>query len=61
MTILQNITRKGRQYEFVKEYKTFIVYKDMKTNVKECFLKHDLEQKQITKRNYIKRKQEEEV
>lgn len=61
MTILQNITKKGRKYEFVKEYETFVVYKDIETNVKECFLKHDLEQKQIIKRKYIKREQEEEI
>lgn len=61
MTILQNITRRGRQFEFVKEYKTFIVYRDIETNVKECFLKQDLEKKQIIKRKYVKRKLEEAV
>lgn len=61
MVITKNITRKGRKYEFVKEYKTFIVYRDIETNTKECFLKHDLEQKQIIKRKYTKRKQKEEI
>lgn len=41
MEIMKNITRKGRKYEFVKEYERFIVYRDIETNIKECFLKHD--------------------
>lgn len=61
MTILKNITKRGRQFEFVKEYETFVVYRDIETNVKECFLKQDLEQKQIIKRKYVKRKLEEAV
>lgn len=61
MEIMKNITRKGRKYEFVKEYESFIVYRDIETNIKECFLKHDLQQKQIIKRKYTKRKQVEAV
>lgn len=59
MEIMKNIMRKGRKYEFVKEYESFIVYRDIETNIKECFLKHDLQQKQIIKRKYTKRKQVE--
>ena len=61
MKIIKNITRRGRKYEFVKEYERFIVYRDIETNIKECFLKHDLQQKQIIKRKYTKRKQVEAV
>ncbi len=61
MEIMKNIMRKGRKYEFVKEYESFIVYRDIETNIKECFLKHDLQQKQIIKRKYTKRKQVEAV
>lgn len=61
MKIMKNITRRGRKYELVKEYEKFIVYRDIETNIKECFLKHDLQQKQIIKRKYTKRKQVEAV
>ena len=35
MKIMKNITRRGRKYEFVKEYERFMVYRDIETNIKE--------------------------
>lgn len=42
MTIPKVFGKNGHEYIFVKEYKNFILYKDMLTESKECFSRHEL-------------------
>lgn len=42
MKIPKVITKNGKQYIFEKEYKNFIMYKDMLTGVRECFHRQEL-------------------
>lgn len=42
MKIPKTISKKGNEYIFVKEYKNFILYKDMLTGIKECFSRQEL-------------------
>lgn len=37
MKIPQKIKRRGKEYEFVKKYTNFVLYKESKTGIKECF------------------------
>lgn len=36
------VKRKDNTYEFVKEYKSFVLYEEVNTKVKECFTKFQL-------------------
>ncbi len=42
MRIPNIISKNGHEYILVKAYKNFILYKDMRTGVKECFCEHEL-------------------
>ena len=42
MTIPKIISKNGHEYILVKEYKNFILYKDMLTESKECFSRQEL-------------------
>lgn len=42
MTIPTTVTQKNREYIFVKEYDTYIRYKDSITERMVCFTKHEL-------------------
>lgn len=42
MTIPKIISKNNHEYIFEKEYKNFIMYKDMITGVKECFTRQEL-------------------
>jgi hypothetical protein len=42
MRIPKIISIRNREYIIVKEYKTYILYKDMLTGCTECFTKHEL-------------------
>lgn len=42
MKIPKIISKNGHEYIFVKEYKNFIMYKDMIIGTNECFSKYDL-------------------
>ena len=42
MTIPKIISKNGHEYIFVKEYKNFIMYKDMLIGTTECFSRYEL-------------------
>ncbi len=42
MGIPKVMGKNGKQYIYVQEYPRFILYKDMMTGVKECFLYQEL-------------------
>lgn len=42
MKIPKIISKNGHEYIFVKEYKNFIMYKDMLIGTTECFSRHEL-------------------
>lgn len=42
MTIPKIISKDNHEYILEKEYKSFIMYKDMVTGVKECFNRQEL-------------------
>lgn len=42
MKIPKIISKNGHEYIFVKEYKNFVLYKNMLTGVNECFSEYDL-------------------
>ena len=42
MKIPKIISKNKREYILVKEYKNYILYKDMITECMECFTKHEL-------------------
>lgn len=43
MKIPKIISKNNHEYIFIEEYKNFILYQDMLTGAKECFLKYEIE------------------
>lgn len=41
------------KWEKVKEYDTFILYRNKKTGIRECFMKTDLIKREKSKKKYL--------
>lgn len=52
MKIQKIISKNGNQYIFEKEYKNFILYRNMLTGTRECFNRQDLNLIQKQKKIY---------
>lgn len=52
---MKNPVMFGRPMKLIKKYKSFALYMDEKTGIKQSFLYHDLKQ------NYDSRKEDEEI